>query len=162
MLKESFVWISGSLQGSRIRMGMRTVQRWTHKMRVMGWVDSLKTTMMMKLLSTKRGWHGGLIQNYWWLDSVKTTLRIQNEIREILINGFEIDWEGRRASFYQTLLLFGILYYNSVLCIIFMMHLNAVDGLGLQPREPRGASLHCLRKDYWSMNLNLNWSTIKT
>ena len=46
-----------------------------------------------------------------------------------------------------SFLLFGILYYNSVLCIIIMMH-YAVDGPGLQPREPRGASLHCLRKDY--------------
>ena len=92
MLKESFVWIPGSLQGSRIRMGMRTAQRWTHKMRVMGWVDSLKTTMMIKLPSIKWGLHGGLIQDYWWLDSVKTTLRIQNEVMRDPINGFEIDW----------------------------------------------------------------------
>ena len=57
--KFSLSWIPGFMQVSRIRTGMRTAQRWTHKMRAMGWVHSFKD-VRMKLLSTKRGSWGEL------------------------------------------------------------------------------------------------------
>ena len=34
-------------------MGMRTAQRWTHKMRVMGCVDSFLSTLSVKLLQNE-------------------------------------------------------------------------------------------------------------
>merc|ERR1712037_1075731 len=44
-------------RGSRIRMGMRTAQRWTHKMRVTGgwtWTAAKRTTGCLTTLSAKR------------------------------------------------------------------------------------------------------------